>query len=515
MSLQDAADYFNRRRNSPVERGISAGQAAYEGERAPAPQRSGIGPVPIADVKSSVQQAIEQAAAQRQVLADTAQKQALGLYPNTGTSAAAYNYLRGAPGAKYPVNPVLAGQPGSALTSPTISKPYEGVNPVGGKTQSDIAKAGDQKPPISRAGYGPGQMPQPGLLDSLLGMALPAYLGYKGYQYLSGLGGATNWANPANWSNVGLSGLDYGGGVIAPTVAPVNASEVQAILDRAYSTSGVDVASAGAGGPEFLPGGGGEAGATTTAGAAASNLPALDAGAGQVGYVWDGTNMVPATADQIAAASADGVWAGTAADVAAGETAANAALAAGEASSLSALAPYAPWIAVAAMTPAGQQAVKSVGDLAQNVVSGLENAGQNLVNTVQNWGSSLGQATGLWSARGGLIEEKKMAMGGLSAAADHYNLGGYSDGGRLLKGPGDGVSDSIPATIGKNRQPARLADGEFVVPARIVSELGNGSTEAGARKLYAMMDRIQNARKKSVGKGKVAVNSRADKNLPA
>ena len=57
------------------------------------------------------------------------------------------------------------------------------------------------------------------------------------------------------------------------------------------------------------------------------------------------------------------------------------------------------------------------------------------------------------------------------------DLGGYSDGGRLLKGPGDGVSDSIPAVIG-NKQPARLADGEFVVPARIVSELGNGSTEA-------------------------------------
>ena len=105
-----------------------------------------------------------------------------------------------------------------------------------------------------------------------------------------------------------------------------------------------------------------------------------------------------------------------------------------------------------------------------------------------------------------------MASGGLSAI--HYNLGGYSDGGRLLKGPGDGVSDDIPAVIG-NKQPARLADGEFVVPARIVSELGNGSTDAGARKLYAMMDRIQNARKKSVGKGKVAVNSRADKNLPA
>ena len=104
------------------------------------------------------------------------------------------------------------------------------------------------------------------------------------------------------------------------------------------------------------------------------------------------------------------------------------------------------------------------------------------------------------------------AIDGISDA--QYNLGGYSDGGRLLRGPGDGVSDSIPAVIGK-KQPARLADGEFVVPARIVSELGNGSTEAGARKLYAMMDRIQSARSKTVGKGKIAKNSRAEQHLPA
>ena len=113
-----------------------------------------------------------------------------------------------------------------------------------------------------------------------------------------------------------------------------------------------------------------------------------------------------------------------------------------------------------------------------------------------------------------------MRKGGLAAIAagaargGQFNLGGYSDGGRLLRGPGDGVSDSIPATIG-NRQPARLADGEFVIPARIVSEIGNGSTEAGARKLYAMMDRVQRARAKTTGKGKVAKNTRADKYLPA
>jgi hypothetical protein len=110
-----------------------------------------------------------------------------------------------------------------------------------------------------------------------------------------------------------------------------------------------------------------------------------------------------------------------------------------------------------------------------------------------------------------------LANGGIAgyASGGMSHLGGYSDGGRLLRGPGDGVSDSIPASIGKRRQPARLADGEFVVPARIVSELGNGSTEAGARKLYAMMDRIQKARGKTVGKGKVAANPRAAKYLPA
>jgi hypothetical protein len=94
------------------------------------------------------------------------------------------------------------------------------------------------------------------------------------------------------------------------------------------------------------------------------------------------------------------------------------------------------------------------------------------------------------------------------------SLGSYSDGGQLLKGPGDGVSDSIPARIGA-KQPARLADGEFVIPARIVSEIGNGSTDAGAKQLYAMMERIQKNRKKTVGKGKVAVDAKSRKMLPA
>jgi len=104
--------------------------------------------------------------------------------------------------------------------------------------------------------------------------------------------------------------------------------------------------------------------------------------------------------------------------------------------------------------------------------------------------------------------------GGKAGGLMPYDLGGYSDGGRLLKGPGDGVSDDIPATIA-GKQPARLADGEFVIPARIVSEIGNGSTDAGAKRLYAMMDRIQEGRKKTIGKKNIAKDTKAKRHLLA
>ena len=87
------------------------------------------------------------------------------------------------------------------------------------------------------------------------------------------------------------------------------------------------------------------------------------------------------------------------------------------------------------------------------------------------------------------------AHGGLA------DLGSYSDGGRMLKGPGDGMSDDIPATIA-NKQPARLANEEFVIPADVVSHLGNGSSEAGAKQLYKMMDRVRQARTGTKKQGK-------------
>jgi hypothetical protein len=99
----------------------------------------------------------------------------------------------------------------------------------------------------------------------------------------------------------------------------------------------------------------------------------------------------------------------------------------------------------------------------------------------------------------------RMASGGIS------DLGSYSDGGRMLQGPGDGMSDSIPASI-SGKRPARLADGEFVVPADVVSHLGNGSTDAGAKQLYSMMDKVRTAR---TGKKKQARAVTPQKYMPA
>ena len=105
-------------------------------------------------------------------------------------------------------------------------------------------------------------------------------------------------------------------------------------------------------------------------------------------------------------------------------------------------------------------------------------------------------------------QTQNAASGGIMG----YSLGGYASGGnpRLLHGPGDGMSDDIPAVIGQ-RQPARLADGEFVVPADVVSHLGNGSTKAGAEKLHGMMDKIRVAK---TGKKKQAPQLKTDKFIP-
>ena len=89
----------------------------------------------------------------------------------------------------------------------------------------------------------------------------------------------------------------------------------------------------------------------------------------------------------------------------------------------------------------------------------------------------------------------------------------FAEGGspRFLSGGGDGMSDDIPAVIG-DKQPARLADGEFVIPADVVSHIGNGSSKAGAKRLYEMMADI---RKERTGTKKQAPAIKPNKFMPA
>lgn len=140
---------------------------------------------------------------------------------------------------------------------------------------------------------------------------------------------------------------------------------------------------------------------------------------------------------------------------------------------------------------------------------------KNMVGAKYVPGQSVDSSERLWfQPEWKALPPYKAADGGLMALAAGGNvstLGSYSDGGRLLKGPGDGMSDNIPAQIGA-KQPARLADGEFVVPADVVSHLGNGSTDAGAKQLYKMMDRIRAQR---TGKKKQAPEVNPKKAMPA
>jgi hypothetical protein len=135
--------------------------------------------------------------------------------------------------------------------------------------------------------------------------------------------------------------------------------------------------------------------------------------------------------------------------------------------------------------------------MAEGGIAGILEASKAQGLTPEAYQNIYGRGNAIIEMEKALKEGKmvNLASGGISS------LGGYSDGGRMLKGPGDGMSDSIPGVIA-NKQPARLADGEFVVPADVVSHLGNGSTDAGAKQLYKMMDKVRKARtgKKAQGK---------------
>jgi hypothetical protein len=101
-----------------------------------------------------------------------------------------------------------------------------------------------------------------------------------------------------------------------------------------------------------------------------------------------------------------------------------------------------------------------------------------------------GRTLGAMPARsGGLM---KLAGGGMTYM-EAGGTTGPTGAPRDVTGTGDGMSDSVPASI-EGVQEARLADGEFVIPADVVADIGNGSSDAGSKKLYDMMDRIRKAR---------------------
>jgi hypothetical protein len=115
-----------------------------------------------------------------------------------------------------------------------------------------------------------------------------------------------------------------------------------------------------------------------------------------------------------------------------------------------------------------------------------------------------------------------MQDGGFVVPADtvsHFGNGSTDAGLKLLgsrlgakpiKGRGDGMSDSIAATI-NGKQPARIADGEAYVPPEMVKKIGKGSPETGAKRLYNMMDKVRHARTGTKKQGK---QIKADKYLP-
>ena len=94
-----------------------------------------------------------------------------------------------------------------------------------------------------------------------------------------------------------------------------------------------------------------------------------------------------------------------------------------------------------------------------------------------------------YSAAGGGIGSLDMAQGGRALPP------------RYLDGHSDGMADKVPANI-DGRRPAALSDGEFVIPADVVSHLGNGNSNAGAKRLYKMMDDIRAARTGNPKQGK-------------
>ena len=165
-----------------------------------------------------------------------------------------------------------------------------------------------------------------------------------------------------------------------------------------------------------------------------------------------------------------------------------------------------------------EKAKAGADKILQDVANRTEEEKEYARNILKNYPIEFRRITGkdvseLGLAMGGRINsyddepggDDGMMQGGIAALAK----GGLPP--RYLRGGGDGMSDSIRARI-EGKQEARLADGEFVVPADVVSHLGNGSSNAGAKRLYSMMDRVRRSR---TGKTRQAPQVNTRRMMPA
>ena len=134
-----------------------------------------------------------------------------------------------------------------------------------------------------------------------------------------------------------------------------------------------------------------------------------------------------------------------------------------------------------------------------------------------NTGAAVGFAAGgpvnKFYAQGLQMAQQAQAQQPQPQAPQPQGLPGYARG-RMVHGAGTGVSDGIPALI-DGEQPAAIASGEYVIPARAVSEIGQGSSDAGAKRLDAMVAKVQQHRAKTMGKQGIAKDSKAYKALLA
>jgi hypothetical protein len=131
-----------------------------------------------------------------------------------------------------------------------------------------------------------------------------------------------------------------------------------------------------------------------------------------------------------------------------------------------------------------------------------------------DWWGNAGPGVGSTDGQGGAVGGSNGDGGPAGAGFADGGLAALAGGGRFLKGPGDGISDSIPASI-NGQQPAALANEEYVIPARVVSALGNGSSSAGAKRLDQLVNRVMRADSTANSRKSVAKNINPDRLLPA